>query len=84
LTTQVVVLCNAGQHDVAVEIANVSKGGWSEADVTDVAVKPAGPPTPSNVTTATPAGCRRKAPTNVSGSVMVLLLVMLGELVGPS
>ena len=49
-------------------MVNRMMGGSADTDTTEVAVNPTGPSGPFNVTTATPAGCERKADRNMAES----------------
>ena len=51
------------------EIPKDTSGGASDSEVSEVAVKPAGPRPPSTVTTTTPAGWLRNTCLNRSGAI---------------
>lgn len=60
-TTTVSAAATVGELDEASETENISIGGSALTDATDVAVSATGPAPASAVTSATPAGCARKA-----------------------
>lgn len=68
-TTAVEARSMCGQDEVDVPMPKETSGGASESELSEVAVKPTGPPPESAVTTTTPAGYLRKACLKRSGAI---------------